>query len=699
MTYKEAKKRAKEIVAKMTVEEKASQLLYNSPAIERLGIHEYNWWNEGSHGVARAGTATVFPHAIALGATFDPDLVGKVGEVISTEARVKYNQHIGRGDYDIYKGLTFWTPNINIFRDPRWGRGQETFGEDPYLTATLGVALVGGIQGDGEFLKASACSKHFAAHSGPEGKRHVFDAVVSEKDMRETYLPAFEKTVKAGVSGVMGAYNRTNGEPCCASPRLMKILYDEWGFEGYFTSDCWALSDFYKENGHKIVGTRVEAAAMALKAGCDLNCGSVYEKLMDAYEEDLITEDDITKAAEDVYTIRVMLGEFEKERPYADIPYEKLDCREHRELSLRAASEAMVLLKNDGFLPMDNKKRRIAVVGPNALSLAALEGNYFGHASEYITAADGIRRVFDEADIIVEEGSRLTARKMNAVSGFCNQLSDGVAAAAHADVTVLVLGLDKSVEGEETGISDDYTECGDRKQVGLPTVQRELAEAVCDVCRDVIVVIMAGSTIDVGEKVRKHARAIIQAWYPGALGGLALANILAGKTDPSGRLPLTVYKEDHPIPDFEDYSMNGRTYRYIEGEALYPFGYGLSYTSFEYSGAEITHIDAEKLTVKATVKNAGKVDGVEKVQAYAHFSDSRTETPHFQLCAARAIALGAGESKTVEIDIDRYWLSAVLEDGSRVAPDGGITLFIGGHQPDEVSDKLTGYKCEEIKVK
>ena len=466
-----------------------------------------------------------------------------------------------------------------------------------------------------------------------------------------------------------------------------------------YTSDCWALSDFYKETGHKIVETRVEAAAMALKAGCDLNCGSVYEKLMDAYEEDLITEDDITKAAEDVYTIRVMLGEFEKTRPYADIPYEKLDCREHRELSLRAASEAMVLLKNDGFLPMDNKKRRIAVVGPNALSLAALEGNYFGHASEYITAADGIRRVFDEADIIVEEGSRLTARKMNAVSGFCNQLSDGVAAAAHADVTVLVLGLDKSVEGEETGISDDYTECGDRKQVGLPTVQRELAEAVCDVCRDVVVVIMAGSTIDVGEKVRKHARAIIQAWYPGALGGLALANVLAGKANPSGRLPLTVYKEDHPIPDFEDYSMKGRTYRYIEGEALYPFGYGLSYTRFEYSGVEITHVDGEKLTVKATVKNAGKVDGVEKVQAYAHFSDSRTATPHFQLCAARAVALGAGESKTVEIDIDRYWLSAVLEDGSRVTPDGGITLFVGGHQPDEVSDKLTGYKCEEIKAK
>ena len=699
MTYKEAKNRAKNIVAQMTVEEKASQLMYNSPAIERLGIHEYNWWNEGSHGVARAGTATVFPHAIALGATFDPDLIKKIGEVISTEARVKYNEHASRKDYDIYKGLTFWTPNINIFRDPRWGRGQETFGEDPYLTATLGVNLVEGMQGDGEFLKVSACSKHFAAHSGPEGKRHCFNAEVSEKDMRETYLPAFEKTVKAGVSGVMGAYNRTNGEPCCASPRLMSILYDEWGFEGYFTSDCWALNDFYKENGHKIVGSKNEAAAMALKAGCDLNCGSVYQALMDAYEEDLITEDDITRAAETVYAIRVMLGEFEKTRPYADIPYEKLDCREHRELNLRAAEEGMVLLKNDGFLPLENKHRRIAVVGPNAQSFSALEGNYHGHASEYITVADGVRRVFDKADVFVEEGSRLTSRRMNASSGFYNQLSDGVAAAAHADVTVLVLGLDKSIEGEETGVSDDYTECGDRKRVGLPAVQRELAEAVCDACENVVVVIMAGSTIDVGEKVRTRARAIIQAWYPGALGGLAVANVISGKADPSGRLPLTVYAEDHPLPDFEDYSMKGRTYRFIEGEALYPFGYGLSYTRFEYSDVKITNIDGEKTTLSVNVKNVGDVAGIEKVQVYARFSDSRTIAPHFQLCAAKAVTLGAGEEKTVTLDVDGYFVKAVLPDGSRVEPDGNISLFVGGHQPDGVSDALTGYKCEEIRVK
>jgi len=698
MNYTEARKRAKELVSKMTVEEKASQLLFASPAIERLGIHEYNWWNEGSHGVARAGTATVFPHAIALAATFDPDLIEKVGGVISTEARVKYNEHARRGDYDIYKGLTFWTPNINIFRDVRWGRGQETFGEDPFLTSTLGVKLINGLQGDGEFLKTSACSKHFAAHSGPEAKRHCFNAVASEKDMRETYLPAFEKTVKAGVSGVMGAYNRTNGEPCCASPKLMKILFEEWGFEGYFTSDCWALADFYKETGHRIVDDRAHAAALALKAGCHLNCGSVYEKLMDAYEEDLITEDDITKAAEAVYAIRFLLGEFEKERPYSSIPYSMLDCREHRVLNLKAAEEAMVLLKNDGILPLENKSMRIAVIGPNAQSRDALEGNYNGHASEYVTVADGVRRVFDLADISVEEGSALINRRACGYSGFKNQLSDGVAAAENADVTVLVLGLDRSVEGEETGISDDYTECGDRKYIGLPQAQRELAEAVCDVCDNVIVVIMAGSTIDPGEKVRAHAKAIIQAWYPGALGGLAVANIISGKTNPSGKLPLTVYPENYPLPDFEDYSMNGRTYRFIEGEPLYPFGYGLSYTKYEYSDARLVSEDGEKYTVAVKVKNDGKRCGTEKVQVYARYTDSRTTTPNFQLCAVKTVSLAAGEAAEITLDVDKYFVSAVLDDGKRVKPDGEISLFIGGHQPDEVSGALTGYECEKLDI-
>ena len=701
MNYTEARKTAKALVGKMTVEEKASQLLYTSPAIERLGIKEYNWWNESSHGVARAGTATVFPCAIALGATFDSELVGEIGDVISTEARAKYNQHVKYGDYDIYKGLTFWAPNINIFRDPRWGRGQETFGEDPFLTAALGVNFIRGIQGDGEFLKASACSKHFAAHSGPEAKRHCFDAVVSEKDMRETYLPAFEKTVKAGVSGVMGAYNRTNGEPCCASPYLMEILRGEWGFEGYFTSDCWALSDFYKETGHKLVEDRIHAAAMALKAGCDLNCGSVYEKLIDAYEEDLITEDDITRAVETVYAIRFMLGEFEDKRPYLDIPYEKLDCREHRALNLKAAEETVVLLKNEnGFLPLDkNYDKTIAVIGPNAISTVALEGNYNGRASEYITVADGIRRVFDKADVRVEEGSNIVQYRPGSPNGFGNMISDGVAAASHADTVVLALGLDRSVEGEETGVFDEYTDSGDRKRLGLPKTQLDLAEAVCDACENVIVVIMAGSAIDPGEKIRAHAKAIIYAWYPGALGGLAVARILAGEVSPSGRLPVTVYEEKHNLPDFEDYSMRGRTYRYIDGDALYPFGYGLSYAKFNYSGAKIVALTDERVTLAVTVKNESRGKAREKAQVYGSFTDSRTSTPHFQLCAVKSVELGGGESRELTFDIDRYWLSAVLDDGTRTVPDGEISLFIGGHQPDKVSGALSGYGCEKLNIK
>ena len=385
MTKEQAKRQAKELVAKMTAEEKVSQLLYNSPAIERLGIPDYNWWNEASHGVARSGMATVFPHAIALAATFDPALLGQIGDAVSTEARAKYNNSVLHNDRDIYKGLTYWTPNINIFRDPRWGRGQETFGEDPYLTAVMGMEYIGGLQGDGEFLKSAACSKHYAVHSGPENLRHTFNAEVSEHDLWETYLPAFEWTVKAGVAGVMGAYNRTNGEPCCSHSRLIhEILREQWGFDGYFVSDCGAITDICEY--HHYTDTMAEAAALALKGGCNLNCGGAYTHLMEAYELDLITEDDITAAAEKVFEIRYLLGEFEDNRPYADVPFDKLDCAEHRMLNLQAAEECMVLLKNDGYLPLDvHTDKKIAVIGPNAMSVVALEGNYNGMASEYIT--------------------------------------------------------------------------------------------------------------------------------------------------------------------------------------------------------------------------------------------------------------------------------------------------------------------------
>ncbi|MBR6556839.1 MAG: glycoside hydrolase family 3 protein, partial [Clostridia bacterium] len=374
-----AVKTAKKLVDRMTVEEKLSQLLYNSPAIPRLGIHEYNWWNEAAHGVARAGIATVFPQAIGMAASFHPELVEKVADAVSTEARAKYNKSVEFEDYDIFKGLTFWTPNINIFRDPRWGRGQETFGEDPYLTATMGVAYIRGLQGDGEFLKSAACAKHFAVHSGPESLRHGFDAKVGMKDLWETYLPAFEKAVEAGVAGVMGAYNRTNGEPCCAHSYLMQeVLRKQWGFEGYFVSDCGAIADISKH--HHCAEDLKGAAALSLQKGCELNCGEAYTHLVEAWEEDMITEEEITAAATRLYTIRALLGEFEAERPYADIPYDVLDCEAHRRLNDRIAEETLVLLQNrEGFLPLgEGKYKKIAVIGPNANSTTVLEGNYNG---------------------------------------------------------------------------------------------------------------------------------------------------------------------------------------------------------------------------------------------------------------------------------------------------------------------------------
>ncbi len=694
-----AAQKAKSLISQMTVEEKMSQLLYNSPAIERLGIQAYNWWNEGAHGVARAGTATVFPHTIAMASTFDPELIRAIGDVISTEGRIKYNKHVKYGDFDIFKGLTFWAPNINIFRDPRWGRGQETFGEDPFLSATLGTEFIKGVQGDGEFYKACACSKHFAVHSGPEKTRHGFDAKADKHDMFETYLPAFEKTVEAGVCGVMGAYNRTNGDPCCAHPYLLvDILRNRWNFDGYIVSDCGALGDIYRD--HHYTDTKAEAAAVALKCTCDLNCGDTYDALIDAYEQDLITEEQITAAAERLYTIRALLGEFEEVRPYSDIPFEKLDCKEHKELNHRAAQQCMVMLKNDGFLPIDKKfNKRIAVVGPNALSVTALEGNYNGYASEYITVADGIRRIFKDATVTVEKGCNYCDEHLNHWSGFQNMISDGIATAAEADLTILALGLDCSIEGEDTGFDNDYTACGDKKSLYLPATQQKLAEAVCDVCDNVIVVLMCGSSIDLGEKVTSHAKAIIHAWYPGAVGGLAAAELIAGEFSPAGRLPVTIFKGDHAIPDFEDYGMKGRTYRYINGEALFPFGYGLSFTSFDYSNAVIDSIDENRITVSADITNIGDMKGYERAQVYAKYTDSRYATPHFQLCALKSIELDKGETLRVTMDIDRYWLKAVNDEGERVEPDGKITLYIGGHQPDSVSNTLMGYECIELEIK
>lgn len=696
MNQQEARKQAQRLVAQMTVEEKLSQLLYNSPAIERLGIHEYNWWNEASHGVARAGTATVFPHAIALAATFDPVLVRRVGDAVSTEARAKYNKNLEYDDRDIYKGLTFWTPNINIFRDPRWGRGQETFGEDPYLTAVLGVSYIQGLQGDGEFLKSAACSKHFAGHSGPERLRHGFDARISDHDLWETYLPAFEWTVKSGVAGVMGAYNRTNGEPCCASRKLIQeILLGQWNFDGYFVSDCGAIADICLH--HHYTDTMAEAAAAALKTGCNLNCGEAYTHLMDAYEQDLITEEDITDAAVRLYTIRFRLGEFETERPYRDISFDEVDSPAHNALNLEAAENAVVLLENkQDFLPIRRDAcGTIAVIGPNAQSVTALEGNYNGRAAEYVTLADGVRRVFPNARIRVSQGSNIFSSRWED-SG--ELLSDALAAVSGADLAVLCLGYDRFVEGEELGIDNDCFLGGDRRTLRLPKVQTELAEAVCQRCENVVIVVMSGSAIDLGPTLRSKAKAILHAWYPGALGGLAVARILAGEAAPGGRLPVTFYREENPLPDFEDYSMAGRTYRYLTEEPLYPFGYGLNYGHAALSDATAAESPEGGYLVSVRVRNEAARLLTEKIQVYARFSDSRTATPNYQLCGVQAVTLAPGEEKTVSFSVDAYWLKAVDDRGNRIVPDGAVTLYVGTHQPDGRSTALTGTVCCAVRT-
>lgn len=683
MNYNEAKIKAKNIVSQMTADEKLSQLLYESPAIERLNISAYNWWNEACHGVARSGVATVFPQSIGMAASFNPPLIKEVAEAISTEARAKYNKSVSHSDRDIYKGLTFWAPNINIFRDPRWGRGQETCGEDPFLTSQIAKSYITGLQGDGEFFKATACAKHFAAHSGPEGKRHSFDARVSKKDLFETYLPAFEKAVEADVAGFMGAYNRLNGEPCCASGFLMDLLRNKWGFEGYFVSDCGAINDIFE--GHKYAATEEEAAAAALNAGCELNCGCAYLELKDAFRHGLVSEEKITAAAERLFTIRVMLGEFEKERPYGDIPYSVVCCDEHKKLNLKVAEETLVLLENkNSFLPLDKSTDlKIAVVGPNAMSRLALEGNYNGHADEYITVADGIRRVFTEAKVSVADGAAINGSGQPRWNDFGELLSEGVSAAEEADITVLCLGLDRTIEGEDLGYGNEFTNCGDRVSMALPANQQKLAEAVIEACENVIVVVLCGSCADLGDKVREKAKAVIHGWYPGALGGLALARLIAGEFSPSGKLPITFYRTDDELPDFENYSLENRTYRFLNHKPLYPFGYGLSYTSFEFNNPVVKENNGETVICTADVTNTGDCDSAVKVQCYAHFEDSRVSTPHFQLCAVAPLFIKKGETEKAELIIDKYWLKAVLKSGERVTPDGEITLFIGDSQPEE----------------
>ncbi len=573
------RRRAQELVAQMTLEEKIMQTIYQSPAIERLGIKAYNWWNEALHGVARAGTATVFPQAVGMAAAFDEDLMEQVGDAVSTEARAKFAMQQEGDDKDIYKGLTFWAPNVNIFRDPRWGRGHETFGEDPYLTSRLGVRYIMGLQGhDENYLKSAACAKHFAVHSGPEDVRHSFDARVSEQDLRETYLPAFQACVQeAGVETVMGAYNRTNGEPCCGSGRLLKeILRQEWGFEGHVTSDCWAVKDFHEYHG--VTATPVESVSLAMNNGCDLNCGTLFLYLKQAVEEGMVDEKRIDEAVVNLFTSRMKLGVFDEKgaNPYDNIPYTVVDSPEMRRMNEQVAERCVVLLKNENqTLPLQKDKiRTIGVIGPNADNRRALVGNYEGTASRYVTVLEGIQDyVGDDVRVLYSEGCHLYKDRTSGLAQENDRASEVRGVCRESDVVIAVMGLDASLEGEEGDTGNEYGS-GDKPNLDLPGLQRDILKIAKESGKPVILVLLTGSAMAVTWE-DENLDAIVQGWYPGAQGGAAIARILFGDANPEGKLPVTFYRTAEELPAFEDYSMKGRTYRYMKQDALYPFVHGL----------------------------------------------------------------------------------------------------------------------------
>ncbi len=695
-----ARQRAKELVAQMTVEEKASQLRYDAPAIPRLNIPAYNWWNEGLHGVARAGVATSFPQAISMAATFDKELLKEVGNVISTEGRAKYNAYAAQEDRDIYKGLTFWSPNVNIFRDPRWGRGHETYGEDPYLTGELGAAFVEGLQGDGEYLKAAACAKHFAVHSGPEALRHHFDAEVSNKDLWETYLPAFEKLVKkADVEAVMGAYNRTNGEPCCGSRLLMEdILRGQWEFQGHYVSDCWAVRDFH--TNHMVTATAEESAALALKTGCDVNCGNTYLHMLSAYEQGLVTEEDITTSAERLFTTRFLLGLFD-DTEYDQIGYDRIECKEHLALADKATAEGVVLLKNNGVLPLKKQVlKSIGVIGPNANSRAALMGNYHGTSSRYITILEGIQDAVDsDTRVYYSEGCHLFKDRIESLGWRQDRISEAVCVAKNSEVVVLCVGLDETLEGEEGDTGNSYAS-GDKVDLLLPEVQRELVEAVLGVGKPTIVLNMTGSAMDLRFE-QEHADAIMQIWYPGARGGKVIADLLFGKLSPSGKLPVTFYRDTADLPDFEDYSMKGRTYRYLTSEPLYPFGYGLSYGEAEIgavmvndekvsAGARLVVDIAANMTVAVEVENKSKIAMSEVVQVYIKDMDSAYAPTGGKLCGFARVSLEAGEKKQITVAMDEDAFTVVNDEGKKVKDGKQFKVSVGFGQADARTAVLTG---------
>jgi beta-glucosidase len=826
-------KRVDDLVARMTLEEKVSQMMNAASAIERLGIPEYDWWNETLHGVARAGYATVFPQAIGLAATWNEELVHQVADVASTEARAKHHEFVRHGERGRYKGLTFWSPNINIFRDPRWGRGQETFGEDPFLTSRLGVAFVKGLQGnDPHYLKVVATPKHYAVHSGPEPERHSFDAKAFERDLRETYLPAFRATVVEGkAAAVMCAYNRTNDEPCCANKKLSDILRREWGFNGHVVSDCGAIEDIYK--GHHFAKSEAQASALSVKAGTDLSCGREYRTLVQAVKDGLIREAEIDVSLKRLMTARFRLGMFDPPEmvSYARIPFSENDTPEHRDLARKAASQSIVLLKNDNnTLPLKKDLKTIAVIGPNADSPTVQLGNYNGQPSKLVTPLAGIReKVSPATKVLYALGSTLTGEAgapvpasalpggfkgeyfnnkelrgepvlvrtdeqinfdwsrgrpapqlnedgfsvrwtgkfvppesgayqlgamaddgvrvyvdgrllldawtgnqasqirtvmkeirleaghaydvrieyyediRNAIAKFIwsfphfteRLTAEAVAAAQQADAVVMVMGISPALEGEEMAVNVEGFRGGDRTNIDLPKAQEDLLKAVRAAGKPVVVVLLNGSALAVNW-ANENLPAIVEAWYPGEEGGTAIADVLFGDTNPGGRLPVTFYKSVSQLPPFEDYSMQGRTYRYFKDEPLYPFGFGLSYTQFQYDNLKLSSgtVQAGKgLRVSADVQNVGKLPGDEVVQLYVTDVAASVPVPIRSLVGVQRIVLRPGEKRTVTFTITPGQLSLINDKGQRVVEPGEFLISVGGKQPGfagQADAKTTG---------
>lgn len=673
----------------MTVDEKIGQLMNATPDIERLGIKPYDWWNEGLHGVGRNGRATVFPQPIGLAASFDTLLLRKIGDAIAEEARAKFNVAQRLGNYGRNVGLTFWSPNINIFRDPRWGRGMETYGEDPYLTGRLGCSFVRGMQGDDpRYLKVAACAKHFAAHSGPEATRHGADVHPPMKDLFETYLPAFEMLVKeARVEAVMTAYNAVYGDCCSASPFLLQdILRNRWHFEGHIVSDCDAVTDIY--SGHHCTRCEMGAAVMALKAGLNLECGRSLRTLTEAYALHLIDEKDLDNALRPTLLTRFKLGIMhdDPQCPYNNIPASRIGSPEHRQLAKRAATESMVLLKNNGILPLDRNMHRLNLSGSGATDIFYQMGNYYGLSSRYSTYLEGIvGKVSDGTSVTFRPGFLLADAPKNDINW-------AVGDAAEADVAIVFMGNNGSMEGEE-GESIASPSRGDRLDLRLPESQMNYLRAVKQSKGGrIVVVLTGGGPIDLRE-ICELADAVVMTWYSGEAGGEALSDLLFGDANFSGRLPVTFPESVEKLPPFEDYSMRERTYKYMTDNILFPFGYGLSYGKVIYGDAEARVNEDRTVTVSVDLKNPSEFDIDETVQFYHASPEAGNGTPRSELVAFSRERIAAGQSRRVSVQIPLEHFETVLEDGSRTLLKGVHTLHVSSAAPTyrnaalEVSDR------------